>query len=289
MLKILSRNVNWLRAILKKGFLDFLKQEQPDILGLQEIKVHPDQMDQFVLDEIKDLGYHLYFNPAEKKGYSGTAIFSKIKPLNVFKWINLSQEEFKDIIHTVPGLRNNNHYKALPEEIENVIHKDNEWRVLTAEFDDFFFTTVYTPNAKWDLSRLDFRQIWDAAFLKYMKKLEEKKPVIFCGDLNVAHKEIDLKNPKANQGSHWFTLEERQGFENFIKNGFIDTFRYFYPDKEWAYSWWSYFGKARQNNSGWRIDYILISKQLLPYLKEAFILNQIEWSDHCPVWISLDK
>ena len=289
MLKILSRNVNWLRAILKKGFLDFLKQEQPDILGLQEIEVHPDQMDQFVLDEIKDLGYHLYFNPAEKKGYSGTAIFSKIKPLNVFKWINLSQEEFKDIIHTVPGLRNNNHYKALPEEIENVIHKDNEWRVLTAEFDDFFFTTVYTPNAKWDLSRLDFRQIWDAAFLKYMKKLEEKKPVIFCGDLNVAHKEIDLKNPKANQGSHWFTLEERQGFENFIKNGFIDTFRYFYPDKEWAYSWWSYFGKARQNNSGWRIDYILISKQLLPYLKEAFILNQIEWSDHCPVWISLDK
>ena len=289
MLKILSRNVNWLRAILKKGFLDFLKQEQPDILGLQEIKVHPDQMDQFVLNEIKDLGYHLYFNPAEKKGYSGTAIFSKIKPLNVFKWINLSEKEFKDIIHTVPGLRNNNHYKALPEEIENVIHKDNEWRVLTAEFDDFFFTTVYTPNAKWDLSRLDFRQIWDAAFLKYMKKLEEKKPVIFCGDLNVAHKEIDLKNPKANQGSHWFTLEERQGFENFIKNGFIDTFRYFYPNKEWAYSWWSYFGKARQNNSGWRIDYILISKQLLPYLKEAFILNQIEWSDHCPVWISLDK
>ena len=290
-MKILSRNVNGLRAVLKKWFKDFLKNENPDILGLQEIKVQPEQMDQFVLDDFRNMWYHLYFNPAKKKWYSWTAIFTKIKPLNVFKWIQLTTEEFKEILDKFWYFEHNqqNHYQAIPDEIENVIHQDNEWRVLTAEFDDFYFTTVYTPNAKWDLSRLDFRQIWDAAFLKYMKKLEKKKPVIFCWDLNVAHKEIDLKNPKANIGSHWFTFEERQWFENFIKNWFIDTFRYFYPDKEWAYSWWSYFGNARKNNSGWRIDYVLISKELLPKLKEAFILNQIDGSDHCPVWIELSS
>jgi len=286
-MKILSWNINWLRAILKKWFLDFLDQHQPDILGLQETKVSENQIDQFVLDEIKS-NYHVFFNPAEKKWYSWTAIFSKTKPLNVFKWINLDVREIEKIIDEYNLEHKDHHYKPLKNEIEDTILKDNEWRVLTAEFDNFFFTTVYTPNAKWDLSRLDFRQIWDKAFLIYMKKLEKQKPVIFCWDLNVAHKEIDLKNPKANIWSHWFTKEEREGFEEFIKHWFIDTFRYFYPDKEWAYSWWSYFWNARKNNSGWRIDYILVSNSLKNNLKNALILSEVLWSDHCPVWIEID-
>lgn len=286
-MKILSRNVNWLRAILQKWFLEFLNQHQPDILGLQETKVSENQIDQFILDEIKS-NYHVFFNPAEKKWYSWTAIFSKIKPLNVFKWIKLNHEEIKKAINQYNLEYKNQNPNLLENEIKNTILKDNEGRVLTAEFDNFFFTTVYTPNAKWDLSRLDFRQIWDRVFLAYMKKLEKQKPVIFCWDLNVAHKEIDLKYPKANMGSHWFTKEEREGFEEFIKHWFIDTFRYFYPNKEWAYSWWSYLWNARKNNSGWRIDYVLISNSLKNNLKKAFILSEVLWSDHCPVWIEID-
>ncbi len=290
-MRIFSRNVNWLRAIIKKwDFQKFIEQVSPDILGLQEIKVKKEQLDQFFLDDLQNKWYYLFFNPAEKKWYSWTAIFSKIKPKNLIKWINLTDEELEEVIYEKGLFEHNqhNHYKNISQEIEEVIKNDSEGRVLTAEYNDFYFTTVYTPNAKWDLSRLDFRQIWDLAFLKYMKKLEKTKPVIFCWDLNVAHKEIDLKNPKANMGSHWFTIQEREWFSNFIKHWFIDTFRYFYPDKKDAYSWWSYFWKARENNSGWRIDYILISEKLVPYLKEAVILSDIYGSDHCPVGITLE-
>ena len=273
-MKLLSWNVNWLRAVVKKWFMDFLNNVQPDILWLQEIKVQPDQLDQFFLDDLEQAGYKVYFNSAKRKWYSWTAILTKKEPLNVIKWIHLEE----DLIKTYP---------EYAKEIEEVIYQDKEWRVLTAEFDDFFFTTVYTPNAKPDLSRLNFRQIWDEAFLKYMKKLDQIKPVIFCWDLNVAHQEIDLKNPKANEWSHWFTKEERQWFSNFLKHWFIDTFRYLYPDKTWTYSRWSYFGNARKNNSWWRIDYFLISNKLVDKLKDAFILPEITWSDHCPVWIEI--
>jgi len=273
-MKILSRNVNWLRAIIKKWFIDFLQTINPDILGLQEIKVQPDQLDQFFVDDLEQLGYKLYLNPAKRKWYSWTAILTKIKPLNIIKWIQIDEDFTKK-------------YPEYAQEIEEVIHQDKEWRVLTAEFEDFFFTTVYTPNAKPDLSRLNFRQIWDEAFLEYMKKLGQIKPVIFCGDLNVAHTEIDLKNPKANEWSHWFTIQERQWFSRFLKNGFVDTFRYFYPDKTGAYSWWSYFWNARKNNSWWRIDYVLVSEKLTDRLKSAFILPEIMGSDHCPVGIEL--
>ena len=273
-MKILSRNVNWLRAIIKKWFIDFLQNINPDILGLQEIKVHPDQLDQFFVDDLEQLGYKLYLNPAKRKWYSWTAILTKIKPINIIKWIQIDEDFTKK-------------YPEYAEEVEEVIHQDKEWRVLTTEFEDFFFTTVYTPNAKPDLSRLNFRQIWDEAFLAYMKKLDQIKPVIFCGDLNVAHTEIDLKNPKANEWSHWFTIQERQWFSRFLKNGFVDTFRYFYPDKTGAYSWWSYFWNARKNNSWWRIDYVLVSEKLTDRLKSAFILPEIMGSDHCPVGLEL--
>ena len=273
-MRLLSRNVNWLRAIVKKWFIDFLKNINPDILGLQEIKVQPEQLDQFFLDELEQSWYKVFLNPAKRKWYSWTAILTKKEPLKIIKWIQIDKNFTKK-------------YSEYEKEIEEVIHQDKEGRVLTAEFDDFFFTTVYTPNAKPDLSRLDFRQIWDEAFLEYMKKLDKIKPVIFCWDLNVAHTEIDLKNPKANEWSHWFTIEERKGFSNFLQNWFIDTFRYFYPDKTWAYSWWSYFWNARKNNSWWRIDYFLISNKLIDKLKDAFILPEITGSDHCPVGIEL--
>ena len=273
-MKLLSWNVNWLRAVVKKWFMDFLKNENPDILGLQEIKVQPDQLDQFFLDELCNFWYNVFLNSAKRKWYSWTAIFTKKQPLNIIKWIKLEEDL------TIK-------YPEFSKEIEKVIYQDKEWRVLTAEFEDFFFTTVYTPNAKPDLSRLKFRQIWDEAFLKYMKKLDETKPVIFCWDLNVAHKEIDLKNPKANEWHHGFTIEERQWFSHFLENWFIDTFRYFYPDKTWAYSWWSYFWNARKNNSWWRIDYFLISEKLIDRLQDAFILPDITGSDHCPVWITI--
>lgn len=249
-MKIVSWNVNGIRAILKKGFSDFLKQEDPDVVCIQETKANPEQVDLVM----EDYPYH-YWNSAERKGYSGVAIFSKVKPISVKKGIG----------HEV----------------------DNEGRVLTAEFEEFYLVTVYTPNGKDDLSRIPLRhKEWDPLFLEHCKNLEKKKPVIFCGDLNVAHKPIDLKNDKANEGRKGYTQEEREGFSNFLEKGFIDTFRHFYPEEE-KYSWWSYMGGARNRNVGWRIDYFLISNSFVDRIKDSFILNDVMGSDHCPVGIKL--
>lgn len=249
-MKLISWNVNGLRACVQKGFLDYFKQENADIFCLQETKL---QEGQISLD-LK--GYYQYWNYAERKGYSGTAIFTKKEPLNVFYGINIS--EF-----------------------------DTEGRVITLEFDDFYMITVYTPNSQSELARLDYRLKWEDAFLSYIKNLNNSKPVIVCGDLNVAHKEIDLKNPKTNRKNAGFTDEERDKFSNFLNNGFIDTFRYFYPEKERIYSWWSYRFNARKNNSGWRIDYFITSDKLKDRLVDAEIHTEIMGSDHCPVCLIL--
>jgi len=260
-LKIISFNVNGIRACIKKDFLKSLVEMDGDIVCIQETKAHPSQVDH----NISDLGYsYEYWNSAEKKGYSGTAIFSKVKPIEVI--YDLGIEEL-----------------------------DTEGRVLTLEFEKFFLTTVYTPNSKRELERLDYRyDTWDREFLKFVKKLEEKKPVIFCGDLNVAHKEIDLKNFKANMttttkpGACGFTDKEREGFDNILKANFIDTFRELHPIKE-KYSWWSYMFKSRDRNVGWRIDYFLVSKSIFKYVKKAEIHNEIFGSDHCPVYIIIEN
>jgi exodeoxyribonuclease-3 len=248
-MKFISWNVNGIRAIIKKGFLEFIEQANPDVICLQEIKARAEQVD-FFLPE-----YFQYWNSAQRPGYSGAAIFTKIKPLAVKNDLGLSEH-------------------------------DREGRVITLEFSDYFLVTVYTPNAKRDLSRLAYRMKWDADFLIYLKKLEGKKPVIFCGDLNVAHQEIDLANPKANVGNHGFTPEERAGFDNFIKAGFIDAFREFHQDGG-HYTWWSLMPGVRQRNIGWRIDYFCLSAALRPRLQEAFILPEVIGSDHCPVGIVL--
>lgn len=249
-MKLISWNVNGLRAVLKKNFLEFLDAEKPDILCLQEIKCGPNDVEQ-----LWPRHYTTYWNGAEKKGYSGTAIFTKERPLQV-----------------TPHLGKAEH--------------DREGRVLTAEFADFFLVNVYVPNSKRDLTRLAYRQQWDADFLRFLKKLERKKPVIFCGDLNVAHMEIDLTHPKANMKNHGFTPEERAGFDAFMKAGFVDTFREFEKNGG-HYSWWSQMSNARARNVGWRIDYFLISPALRPQLKKASILPQVMGSDHCPVVIEL--
>lgn len=246
MKKYISWNVNGLRAVIKKGFLEYIKEQNPDIIGLQEIKLSEGQLD------LEIPGYNMYYNYAERKGYSGTAIFTKEKPINVTYGIGIEEH-------------------------------DNEGRVITAEFSEYYFVTVYTPNSKDKLLRLDYRMIWEDEFLKYLKNLEKSKPVIVCGDLNVAHKEIDLKNPKTNTRNPGFTIEERNKFTNLLDSGFIDTFRYFYPDKEFAYSWWSYRGNARKNNTGWRIDYFCVSESLKNRITDAEIQSNIEGSDHCPV------
>lgn len=246
MKKYISWNVNGLRAVIKKGFLEYIEEQNPDIIGLQEIKLSEGQLD------LEIPGYNMYYNYAERKGYSGTAIFTKEKPINVTYGIGMEEH-------------------------------DNEGRVITAEFSEYYFVTVYTPNSKDKLLRLDYRMIWEDEFLKYLKNLEKSKPVIVCGDLNVAHKEIDLKNPKTNTRNPGFTIEERNKFTNLLDSGFIDTFRYFYPDKEFAYSWWSYRGNARKNNTGWRIDYFCVSESLKDRITDAEIQSNIEGSDHCPV------
>ena len=249
-MKLLSWNVNGLRAVLKKNFLEFLDSEKPDILCLQETKCTPDQVEQ-----LWPRHYATCWNTAQKKGYSGTAIFTKQRPLKVLPHIGIAEH-------------------------------DNEGRVLTAEYEDFFLVNAYVPNSKRELERLPYRQLWDADFLKFLKKLEQKKPVIFCGDLNVAHTEIDLANPKANVRNHGFTIEERKGFSAFVAAGFVDTFREF-EKSGGHYSWWSPMSGARQRNVGWRIDYFLISQSLRPCLKKAFILPKITGSDHCPVGIEI--
>ncbi|WP_181492252.1 exodeoxyribonuclease III [Methanococcus maripaludis] len=246
-MKMLSWNVNGIRACLKNGFMDFLERESPDIMCIQETKVQSGQV-QLGLD-----GYFQYWNYAERKGYSGTAIFTKIKPNNV-----------------ILGMENSEH--------------NNEGRVITLEFDEYYLVNVYTPNSQRGLTRLEYRQKWDEDFLSYIKTLETKKPVVFCGDLNVAHKEIDLKNPKTNVKNAGFTPEERSGFDNIVNSGFLDTFREFNKEPD-NYSWWSYRFNARAKNIGWRIDYFCISKSLKGNLKDAFIMPEVMGSDHCPVGI----
>ncbi len=251
-MKLISWNVNGLRACLQKGFLDFFNEVDADIFCIQESKLQQGQVD-------LDLpGYHQYWNYAEKKGYSGTAIFTKKEPLRVAYGIGIEEH-------------------------------DHEGRVITLEFDDFYMITVYTPNSQDGLARLPYRMEWEAAFLAYLKKLEETKPVIFCGDLNVAHKEIDLKNPKTNRKNAGFTDEERACFSYLLESGFIDTFRHFYPDLTGAYSWWSYRFQARAKNAGWRIDYFCVSEALRERLEGAKIHGDIFGSDHCPVELVLKE
>lgn len=245
-MKFISWNVNGLRACVGKGFLDFFKEADADIFCLQETKLQAGQID------LELPGYHQYWNYAEKKGYSGTAIFAKEEALRVTCGIGMEEH-------------------------------DHEGRVLTLEYPDFYFVTVYTPNSQNELARLDYRMKWEDDFLSYLKKLEETKPVIFCGDLNVAHKEIDLKNPKSNRKNAGFTDEERGKFTALVEAGFIDTFRHFYPDLEGVYSWWSYRFSARAKNAGWRIDYFLTSASLKDKLEDAMIYSEVMGSDHCPV------
>ena len=250
-MKFISWNVNGLRACVKKGFLEFLQNEAPDFCCLQETKMQQGQAE-------FDLGsYHEYWNSAEKKGYSGTAIFAAEEPLSVSYDIN-------DPAHVGEG------------------------RSITVEYEKFYLVTVYTPNSQNELKRLDYRMTWDDAFRAYLKELDAKKPVIVCGDLNVAHKEIDLKNPKTNRMNAGFTDEERGKFTELLEAGFTDTFRALYPDLEGAYSWWSYRFHAREKNAGWRIDYFLVSDRLRDSIKRAEILASVEGSDHCPVLLDLD-
>ena len=251
-MKFISWNVNGLRACLGKGFLDFFAEADADVVCLQETKMQEGQA------ELELPGYTQYWNSAVKKGYSGTALFTRIPPLSVTKGV------------------------GIPEH-------DTEGRVITAEFDGFYLVTVYTPNAQRELARIDYRMQWEDAFRDYLLNLRKTKPVIVCGDMNVAHQEIDLKNPKSNRGNAGFSDEEREKFSVLLNTGFIDTFRALYPDRTGAYSWWSYMYHAREKNAGWRIDYFLISEELRPKLKEAAILDQVFGSDHCPVLLELEE
>lgn len=250
-MKFISWNVNGLRACVGKGFLDSFAALDADFFCLQETKLQGGQID-LPLDQ-----YHSYWNYAEKKGYSGTAIFSKKPALSVTYGIGIPQH-------------------------------DTEGRVITAEYEEFYLVTCYTPNAQRELARLDYRMEWEDAFLAYLKGLDERKPVILCGDLNVAHQPIDLKNPSSNRRNAGFTDEERNAFTRLLENGFVDSFRYLYPDKTGAYSWWSYMFNARANNAGWRIDYFVVSSRLAEKIKEATIHPDVMGSDHCPVGLELD-
>jgi exodeoxyribonuclease III len=249
-MKLISWNVNGIRACVGKGFLDYFKEADADVFCIQETKMQAGQL------ELDLEGYEQYWNYAQRKGYSGTAIFTKKKPLSVSYGIGIEEH-------------------------------DTEGRVITLEFEDFYMVTVYTPNSQNELARLDYRMEWEDAFLSYLKKLEENKPVIICGDLNVAHQEIDLKNPKTNRKNAGFTDEERGKFQTLLDNGFIDTFRYFYPDQTGIYSWWSYRFQARAKNAGWRIDYFLVSDSLKDRLTDAKIHTDVMGSDHCPVELVL--
>lgn len=250
-MKLISWNVNGIRACVTKGFLDYFNEMDADIFCIQESKLQAGQID------LNLEGYHQYWNYAEKKGYSGTAIFTKEEPLNVSYGIGIEEH-------------------------------DKEGRVITLEFDKFYMVTVYTPNSKNELARLDYRMVWEDAFREYLLELDKKKPVIVCGDLNVAHKEIDLKNPKTNLRNAGFTEEERSKFTELLNSGFTDTFRYFYPDVTGVYSWWSYRFKAREKNAGWRIDYFLVSNSLRDKLEDAKIHTEVLGSDHCPVEVTIN-
>ena len=246
MKKMISWNVNGLRACMKKGFQEYFEAADADIFCLQETKLQEGQID------LELPGYHQYWNYAEKKGYSGTALFTKEEPISVRYGIGIEEH-------------------------------DTEGRVITAEFPEYFVVTVYTPNSQDELKRLAYRMEWEDAFLSYLKGLEQEKPVIFCGDLNVAHQEIDLKNPKTNRKNAGFTDQEREQFTRLLEAGFVDTYRYFYPQQEGVYSWWSYRFKAREKNAGWRIDYFCVSETLKSRLESAAIHTEILGSDHCPV------
>ena len=250
-MKLISWNVNGLRAIYNKGFVENFNKFDADIFCIQETKMQEGQL------EVNFYEYEIYFNSAEKKGYSGTAVFTKIKPISVTKGIGIEEH-------------------------------DTEGRVLTLEFEKFYLVNCYTPNSQRELTRLEYRVKWEKDFRKYLAQLDKKKPVILCGDLNVAHKEIDLKNPKTNRGNAGFTDEERREMTNLLSSGFIDTFRYLYPEKTECYSWWSYMGKAREKNVGWRIDYFILSDRIKEKIKEAAIYSEIFGSDHCPVALDIE-
>lgn len=250
-MKLISWNVNGIRACIKKGFLDFFDDVDADIMCLQETKISEGQI------ELDIKGYHQYFNYADKKGYSGTAVFSKEKALSVVNGIGIDEH-------------------------------DHEGRVITIEYNNFYLVNVYTPNSKRGLLRLDYRMQWEDDFRDYVVELDKIKPVIICGDLNVAHQEIDIKNPKSNGKNAGFTIDERNKLTNLLEVGFIDSYRYFYPDKEGAYTWWSYMFNARENNIGWRLDYFNVSKKLEDNLVSAKILSNILGSDHCPIQLDIN-
>ncbi len=250
-MKLISWNVNGIRACVTKGFKEFFNEANADIFCIQETKCQPEQV------ELEFEGYKSYWNSAERKGYSGTAIFTKKEPITVKYGIGIEEH-------------------------------DKEGRVITLEFEKFYMVTIYTPNAKRELERLDYRMIWEDEVRKYLLKLNETKPVIMCGDLNVAHEEIDLKNPKTNRGNAGFTDEERGKMTELLQAGFTDSFRYLYPDKTDSYSWWSYMGKAREKNVGWRIDYFITSKDIENKIKQAVIYPEIYGSDHCPVGLEIE-
>lgn len=250
-MKMISWNVNGLRACITKGFEDFFWQMDADFFAIQETKLQEGQID------LNFDGYESYYNSAKKKGYSGVAIYTKHHPLSVVRGIGIEEH-------------------------------DQEGRVLTLEYPNFFFVTCYTPNSKRELLRLDYRMVWEAAFLNYIDGLKKKKPVVFCGDLNVAHQEIDLKNPKTNHKNAGFTDEERNCMTRLLSHGWIDTYRYFYPSQEGVYSWWSYMFKAREKNAGWRIDYFIVSDDLMGNFKDAKIHTDVLGSDHCPVELDLE-
>ena len=249
-MRLISWNVNGIRACVNKGFEEFFKQIDADIFCIQETKCQPGQI------ALEFEGYISYWNSAEKKGYSGTAIFTKQKPIKVQYGIGIEEH-------------------------------DKEGRVITLEYENFYMVNIYTPNSKRELERLDYRQIWEDEIRKYILNLNNKKPVIMCGDLNVAHNEIDLKNPKTNKGNAGFTNEERNKMTELLNSGFIDTYRYLYPKKEGAYSWWSYMGRAREKNVGWRIDYFIVSESIKDKIKEATIYPEVMGSDHCPVGLEI--
>lgn len=250
-MKLISWNVNGIRACVNKGFKDFFKDENADIFCIQETKCQEGQI------ELEFEGYKSFWNSAEKKGYSGTAIFCKKEPISVKYGIGIEEH-------------------------------DKEGRVITLEFEKFYMVNIYTPNSKRELERLDYRCIWEDEIRKYLLELNKTKPVIMCGDLNVAHKEIDLKNPKTNHHNAGFTDEEREKMTELLDAGFTDTFRYLYPDKENQYSWWSYMGHAREKNIGWRIDYFIISNDIQKNIKDAYIYPEILGSDHCPVGLNIN-
>ncbi len=250
-MKLISWNVNGIRACVNKGFKDFFKNVNADVFCIQETKCQKDQID------LEFEGYYSFWNSAEKKGYSGTAIFSKIKPLKVTYGIGIEEH-------------------------------DKEGRIITLEFDNFFLVNNYTPNSKRELERLDYRQVWEDEIRAYLLKLNKTKPVIMCGDLNVAHNEIDLKNPKTNHNNAGFTDEERSKMTELLNSGFTDSFRFLYPDKKGCYSWWSYMGHAREKNIGWRIDYFIVSNDINNKIKDAKIHSDIYGSDHCPVELDID-